>query len=192
MRIDLRSEADLKQTRRPLAVIGALAGMALLAAGLAPPASAQGAPDYGAIVAAPDRSDADRETDRRRDPVKLLNFTGVRPGMKVLDMGAGGGYSTELMARAVGPNGVVYGQNPADLFPRPKERFEARMKTPAMKNVVAVTRPFDDPLPPDQQKSRSHHLLFLLPRHDLHGGRPRPDEPQAFCRAQAGRPPGDR
>ena len=31
--------------------------------------------------------------------------------MTVLDMGAGGGYSTELMARAVAPNGKVYGQN---------------------------------------------------------------------------------
>ena len=46
--------------------------------------------------------------------------------MKVLDMGAGGGYSTELMARAVAPAGVVYGQNPADLPERAKTRFEAR------------------------------------------------------------------
>jgi predicted methyltransferase len=151
MRIEPRTGADPKQARRPLAVIGALAGMALLAAGLAPPASSQGAPDYAAIVAAPDRSDADREIDKRRDPVKLLTFTGVRPGMKVLDMGAGGGYSTELMARAVGPNGAVYGQNAADLAPRAKERFDARMKTPVMKNVIALARPFDDPLPPDQQ-----------------------------------------
>src|SRR5882762_5754178 len=78
-------------------------------------AAAQGAvPDYAALIAAPDRSDGDRNTDKRRDPLKLLAFTGVRTGMKVLDMGAGGGYSTELMARAVGPTGVVYGQNPAD------------------------------------------------------------------------------
>ena len=64
------------------------------------PSSAQ---DYAAIVAAPDRADGDRQTDQRRDPVKLLAFTGVKNGMTVLDMGAGGGYSTELMARAVGP-----------------------------------------------------------------------------------------
>ena len=73
-------------------------------------AAAQGVPDFAAIVAAPDRSEADRETDKRRDPVKLLAFTGVRLGMKVLDMGAGGGYSTELMARAVAADGVVYGR----------------------------------------------------------------------------------
>ena len=41
-------------------------------------------------------------------------------------MGAGGGYSTELMARAVAPTGIVYGQNAADLIPRAKGGFEAR------------------------------------------------------------------
>ncbi|HEY6863482.1 MAG TPA: methyltransferase domain-containing protein [Burkholderiales bacterium] len=107
-----------------------------------------GAANYAAIVAAPDRSDADRQTDRRRDPATMLLFTRVRPGMKVLDMGAGGGYSTELLARAAGPTGVVYAQDSSDVSPRAKERFEARMKTPPMKNVVRLERPFDDPVPP--------------------------------------------
>src|ERR1700726_4384608 len=84
------------------ALLGATAG-----------ASAQSAPDYAALLAAPDRSDADRQADKGRDPLPFLAFAGVRPGMKVLDMGAGGGYSTELMARAVAPGGIVYGQNPA-------------------------------------------------------------------------------
>jgi predicted methyltransferase len=106
------------------------------------------AQDYAAVIAAPDRADADRQTDQRRDPVKLLAFTGVKTGMKVLDMGAGGGYSTELMARAVGPTGKVYGQD-HEKGARAKERFEARMKIDAMKNVVALDRPFDDPLPAD-------------------------------------------
>jgi predicted methyltransferase len=105
------------------------------------------AQDYAAIIAASDRSDADRQTDQRRDPVKLLAFTGVSAGMHVLDMGAGGGYSTELMARAVGEGGKVYGQDSADASARAKERFEARMKTDAMRNVVVLARPFDDPLP---------------------------------------------
>ena len=117
-------------------------GTALLAAVPAPTL----AQDYAAIIAAPDRAEADRQTDQRRDPVKLLTFTGVKTGMTVLDMGAGGGYSTELMARAVGPTGKVYGQD-YETGARAKERFEARMKTDAMKNVVALARPFDDPLP---------------------------------------------
>lgn len=139
--------AKLRQRARTPAAIGVLACVALLAGLFAPPARAQAVTDYAAIVAAPERSDADRETDKRRDPVKLLAFTSVRPGMKVLDMGAGGGYSTELMARAAGPSGTVYGQNAPDLGGRAKERIEARMQTPAMKNVVMLARAFDDPLP---------------------------------------------
>src|SRR5215831_11875200 len=94
------------------AVRGLFAVAAVLAAcGCSTAAVAQeSAPDYAAIIAAPDRSDADRQTDKRRDPAQLLAFAAARPGMKVLDMGAGGGYSTELMARAVAPSGVVYGQ----------------------------------------------------------------------------------
>ena len=96
----------------PVAVCCSLAVASTLAACLfASGAAAQDrTSDYAAIIATPDRTDADRQTDQRRDPLKLLIFTGAQPGMKVLDMGAGGGYSTELMARAVAPTGVVYGQ----------------------------------------------------------------------------------
>jgi predicted methyltransferase len=111
-------------------------------------ARAQGAPDYAAMLAAPDRSDADREADKRRDPVPFLKFADVRPGMKVLDMGAGGGYSTELMARAVAPNGKVYGQYPPDGFQKAIDAFQARLKTPAMSDAAADVQPFDDPIPP--------------------------------------------
>ncbi len=105
------------------------------------------APDYAAIVAAPDRSEADRANDRRRKPVELFAFTGARPGMKVLDMGAGGGYSTELLARIVAPDGTVYSQNPAGMFPGAIKAYEARAQGAAMKNAVRVERPFEDPLP---------------------------------------------
>ena len=106
------------------------------------------APNYSDIVAAPDRSDADRLNDQRRKPVELYGFTGARPGMKVLDMGAGGGYSTELLARAVAPGGIVYSQTPPDLFPGARKAYQARAQSPAMKNAVRLERPFDDPLPP--------------------------------------------
>jgi predicted methyltransferase len=139
-----------------------VAGFAVyLVAGGAP---AQPAPDYAAVLAAPDRSDADRQADQRRDPLPFLAFAGVRPGMKVLDMGAGGGYSTELMARAVAPNGIVYAQYPTDGSERAKAAFAARMKSPAMKDVVLLSRPFDDPVP-----AEVHDLdliTFLFYYHD--------------------------
>ncbi len=128
------------------------------------PATAQQQPDYAALIAAPDRSDADRQADKRRDPLPFLAFTGVRPGMKVLDMGAGGGYSTELMARAVAPDGVVYGQNPPDLGEKAKAAFAARLQTPAMKDAVADIRPFDDPVPPDVHDLDL--ITFLFYYHD--------------------------
>jgi predicted methyltransferase len=67
----------------------------------------QTAPDYAAVVGAPDRTDADRKNDERREPVKILAMTGAQPGWRILDMGAGAGYSTELMARAASPTGEV-------------------------------------------------------------------------------------
>ena len=41
----------------------------------------------------------------------MLAFIGIRPGMTALDLSAGGGYTTELLARAVGPAGLAYGQS---------------------------------------------------------------------------------
>jgi predicted methyltransferase len=110
--------------------------------------SASPPPDYNAILAQPDRSDADRQNDQRRHAAEMLAFTGVRPGWKVLDMGADAGYSTELMARSTAPSGVVYGQNPADAPARAMDAYTARAKGAGMKNAITDRRPFDDPLPP--------------------------------------------
>jgi predicted methyltransferase len=130
---------------------GALVSLAIFAGWSVVPAAAQDArPDYEAIVASPDRSDADRQADPRRQPARMLAFAGARPGMKVLDMEANGGYSTELLARAVAPDGVVYAQDSALVIERfVKDKFDIRAQKPAMKNVVHVIRNFDDPIPPE-------------------------------------------
>jgi len=125
----------------------ALIALVALAATAAPPARAQ---DYDAIVAASDRSDADRQTDQRRAPAKMLAFTGVQAGMRVMDVEANAGYSTELLARAVGPTGRVYAQDSQALIDSlVKDKFDQRAQKPAMQNVVHVIRNFDDPVPPD-------------------------------------------
>lgn len=135
-----------------------LAMTALLSAAGAVPAMAA-SPDFAALIAASDRSEADRKTDERRNPVQLLAFTAVETGMTVLDVGAGGGYSTELMARSVGPTGKVFGQNAQE-----RERFVERLKTPAMKNVVPLVQPFDDPVPADTQVDL---ITFFFVYHDV-------------------------
>jgi predicted methyltransferase len=75
------------------------------------------------IVASPDRSQADRNNDLRRKPEQMLAFIGIRPGMVALDLSTGGGYTAELLARAVGPAGMAYGQSqpprPAGAAARP-------------------------------------------------------------------------
>jgi predicted methyltransferase len=116
----------------------------------APAAVAPSPADYAAVVSAPDRSPEDRALDAGRHPSELLAFIGVRPGMKIAELAAGGGYSAELFARAVGPSGVVYGQNPKLILERYAEKpWSARLEKPIMKNVVRVDREFDDPLPPE-------------------------------------------
>jgi predicted methyltransferase len=140
---------------RALALCGLVVGFSLL--GLGAPIAAH-AQDYQAILAASDRSDADRQTDKRREALKLLTFIGAKTGWNVLDMGADAGYSTELMARAVAPNGKVWGQND-----KPNGKFEARLKTLGMANADIRSKPYEDPatgLPPLDL------ITFLFAYHD--------------------------
>src|ERR1700674_4116221 len=82
----------------------------LSAIAAAPAALSQTAPDYAAIIAAPDRSDADRKLDTNRAPAQWLAFVGAKPGMKILDIEAVYGWKAELLARAVAPDGKDYAQ----------------------------------------------------------------------------------
>ena len=84
---------------------------AVLSACATPPAATLSAEKAAQIVASADRSAADRTNDLRRKPAELLAFMAIRPGMVALDVSAGGGYTTELLARAIGPQGRVYGQS---------------------------------------------------------------------------------
>lgn len=140
------------------AILAAALALATFAAGAA---AAQSAPDYAAILSAPDRSDADRQADKRRDPLPFLQFAGLKEGMTVLDMGAGGGYSTELIARVVGPGGRVFGQNPPDKFERARTAFARRAEQPGMKNAAALLRPYDDPVTADTGAVDAITFLFF-------------------------------
>ncbi|MBS0644227.1 MAG: hypothetical protein U1E70_25765 [Acetobacteraceae bacterium] len=102
------------RTRRIVMLAAASLATLLLAA--TPALAQQSVPalssaQVGQIVASPDRSAADRTNDLRRKPELLLPFIDPRPGMTVLDVSAAGGYTSELLARAVGPSGRVYGQS---------------------------------------------------------------------------------
>lgn len=147
---------------RRIAAALALATALMLPAGCA--TFAPGA-QYRAIVAAPDRLASDRQIDRRRDPTELLAYTGVRPGMKVLDVNTGGGYTTELLSRVVGPTGVVYAQDSEANVARNRQRYEQRLKNTPMKNRVAVVQNYSDPVPSEVRDLDLVTLFFFY--HDL-------------------------
>ena len=150
-------------------------------------------PRIAEVVASPDRSDADRSNDLRRKPAQLLAFIGIRPGMVALDISAGGGYTTELLARAVGPAGRVYGQSAARIARPPPAQPEgaaappasaalapagnaarlaptgvaARAQKPGLGHIVAVVQPFENPLPPDVPASTLDLATLMFNYHDL-------------------------
>jgi len=107
---------------------------------------------------------------------------GIHPGIFAVDLSAAGGYTTELLARTIGPSGTVYGQSrPRDPDkpptapaasegnshpnvvpavapaggPRPSPVAladrEGKLRAAAIPAapIVAVVRPFEDPIPPE-------------------------------------------
>ena len=67
-----------------------------------------------AAVDSKDRPEADRAIDAARKPKDMLEFFGIAPGMKLVDLFAGKGWYTELEARVAGPGGEVYAHNPPE------------------------------------------------------------------------------
>ena len=73
-----------------------------------------------AAVADPARPDKDRARDADRKPAEIMDFTGVKSGDTVVDVGPGAGYYLRILSRIVGPKGTVIGFNPswvAEKFP---------------------------------------------------------------------------
>lgn len=117
------------------------------------------------IVGARDRAEEDRALDGGRRPEETLAFFGIRDGMTVADLFAGGGYTTELLARAVGRRGRVYGQNNRFLLERFAEApWSARLRKRVNARVVRVDRELDAPLPPEAQNLDA--VIFILAYHD--------------------------
>ena len=113
-------------------------------------ANVEASPAIKAVLDAPDRADKDRALDAGRRPAELLTFAGIAPGMHVAELGAGSGYTSELLSRTVGPSGVVYAQNNKWILERFADKpLAERLAKPALKNVLRADREFDDPLPPE-------------------------------------------
>jgi predicted methyltransferase len=68
--------------------------------------------DVAAAIAAPGRPADQVKLDAVRKPAEVLKFAGLKRGDMALDVIAGGGYYTEIMAKAVGPRGGVVAYQP--------------------------------------------------------------------------------
>jgi predicted methyltransferase len=101
------------------------------------------------VVDAPDRTPEDRLLDAGRRPAELLTFLGVAAGMRVAELVAGAGYTAELLARAVAPDGVVFAENPRLILQSSGAAWADRLARPAARTIVRVDREIDDPLPPE-------------------------------------------
>ncbi|MBL9017585.1 MAG: class I SAM-dependent methyltransferase [Myxococcales bacterium] len=119
-----------------------------------------------AAIAASDRADADRALDAGRKPGEVLAFYRVGPGQRIGELFAGGGYTTELMARVVGDGGTIYAQNTKEVLDRfARKPWTERAAKPVMKQVVAVEQPTDTPFPPEAKDLDL--VITILNYHDF-------------------------
>jgi len=153
----------MERTRRliPLAVAIALAC-----------ASAPTAPsDLEAKLASPGRAEEDRARDAGRKPAAVVAFLGIEPGMTVVDLIAAGGYYTEVLSIAVGPDGKVYAQNTKFVLEfrdgANARAIGARLADGRLPNVERLDREIADlGLPPDSIDAAVTALNF----HDIYNG----------------------
>jgi predicted methyltransferase len=137
--------------------------LALLLAGH-PPAWGTSAEMHAvrAAIAEPGRPQSDIAYDAGRKPEAVLELIELRPGQRVLDVVAGGGYYTRLLAPLAAP-GTVFAHTTAGLMDQQgmAARWSAlKAAHPTVRLVLGVPGQF--PLP-----ERLDRALFHLTFHDL-------------------------
>lgn len=80
--------------------------------------------------------------DKKEQPEKVLEVTGVKSGMVIGEVGAGSGYFTFPLSRAVGPEGRVYAN---DIKRYGLDTINARAADEGIKNIETVLGAADDP-----------------------------------------------
>lgn len=99
--------------------------------------------------ATPDRHRFDLPRDAGRKPYESFVFLGVEAGMTALDVGAYAGYTSEMLAAAVGPTGKVYSHNTRRVLERYADGYydrtmDERLANGRLPNTVLHITPYDD------------------------------------------------
>jgi predicted methyltransferase len=103
----------MNETQKTLNSSVKIAGLLLTALALLPvPAMADWESTQAKIKSALEsdlRSEAERERDRNRQPVRTLEFFGFRDDMRVVELIPGGGWYTKILAPVLAEDGEYYG-----------------------------------------------------------------------------------
>ncbi len=99
-------------------------------------------------------------------PAALVRALGLRRGQMVAEIGAGPGYFTPRLARAVGPSGHVFAVDPE---PAVLDVLRRRVARSGARNVTPVLGRDDDPLLP---RGRCEVAVLINVYHHLHGAGP--------------------
>jgi len=125
-----------------------------------------------ASLASESRSAEDRARDAGRRPAQVIEFMGIKPGMRVIDVIAAGGYYTEVLSLAVGASGSVVAQNPQAVLEfrdgANEKAISARLAGNRLPNVSRVNGMFDA-VPTDGGLYDA--AITALNFHDLYNGR---------------------
>lgn len=118
-----------------------------------PAAGDDTAGDLRTLLASDKRAESDRARDEGRRPADVVEFLGIEPGMRVIDLIAAGGYYTEVLSLAVGEEGHVVAQNsPAVLEMRDganEKAISERLADNRLANVSRMNKGIADLLPED-------------------------------------------
>jgi ubiquinone/menaquinone biosynthesis C-methylase UbiE len=114
-------------------------------------------PDAGRDVApiVSDRFSTEQARDRIGEAEQVMALAGLKPGMSVADVGAGEGYYTVRLARAVGPRGRVLAE---DIDADAIDGLGDRVQRERLDNVAVKLGTPTDPMLP----ARSFDRIFLV------------------------------
>jgi predicted methyltransferase len=165
-----------RRAARWTAVLAAAIGSTMAVAGAraqeAPAAATGGDAVLAAVIAGEWRSAEQKARDEFRRPQAALEFWGLKPGMRILEVQPGEGWWTQILAPYAARTGGRYTATAADIL-NPglsegarlgRQQFELRFYNPAVYGQVNLVNwgPTSTPLAPNQ-------FDFILVSRSIHG-----------------------